>query len=130
MRRELAFDANWLSAQAEAAEAIVLLSDPTHAQVLYDRLAPYAGRPATAGRAVISYGAIDRHLGGLAAVIGRRDEALRHLRVAIGRDAELGCTVWRLHSLRWLHRLAPDDALAADATTTAHAVGLPHLAPA
>jgi len=130
MCRELAFDANWLSAQAEAAEAVVLLDDPTHAQVLYDRLAPYAGRPATAGRAVGSYGAVDRHLGSLAALLGRRDEAIRHLRMAIDRDAELGCAVWRLHGQRRLYRLAPDDALAADAGATARAVGLPHLAPA
>ena len=41
----------------------------------YERLLPYAGRPATAGRAVVSYGAVDRHLGGLAALLGRRDEA-------------------------------------------------------
>jgi hypothetical protein len=79
---------------------------------------------------VFSYGAIDRHLGSLAAVLGRRDEAVRHLRTAIDRDADLGCTVWRLHGQCLLHRLAPDDALAAEATVTAHAVGLPHFAPA
>ena len=130
MRRELAFDANWLSSQAEAAEAVVVLGDPTHAQALYDRLARYAGRPATAGRAVASYGAVDRQLGSLAALLGRRDEAILHLRTAIDRDAELGCTVWRLHGQRRLHALAPDAALAAEATATAHAIGLPHLAPA
>jgi tetratricopeptide (TPR) repeat protein len=105
MRRDLAFDANWLSAQAEAAEAIVLLGDPTYAQIVYDRLAPYAGRPATSGRAVLSYGAVDRHLGGLAAVLGRHDDAVRHLRDAIVRDGELGCTVWRLRGERQLDRL-------------------------
>ena len=129
MRCEPPFDANWLSAQAEAAEAVVLLGDPTHAQLLYDRLAPYAGRPATAGRAVGSYGAVDRHLGGLAAVLGRRDEARAHLRAAIARDAELGCAVWRLHAQRGLCRLAPDDALVAEATAAARALGLPQLAP-
>ena len=78
----------------------------------------------------MSYGAVDRHLGELAAVLGRRDAGRsRHLRAAIDRDAELGCTVWRLHSQRRLHLLAPDDALAAEATATAHAIGLPHLAP-
>src|SRR5262249_62395939 len=35
-----AFDANWLSLQAECAEATVLLDDPTHAALLYERLAP------------------------------------------------------------------------------------------
>jgi hypothetical protein len=106
IERDLAFDANWLSAQAEVAEAIVLLEDPTHAQRIYDRLAPYAGRPATSGRAVMSYGAIDRHLGGLAAVLGRYDAAVDHLRAAIARNAELGCTVWQHHSEQWLERLA------------------------
>ena len=85
-----------MSAQAECAEACVLLGDATHAAVLYERLLPYAGRPATAGRAVTSYGAVDRHLGGLAALLGRRDDAVRHLRAAIARNDELGCTVWRL----------------------------------
>ena len=40
-----------------------------------------------------SYGAVDRHLGGLAALLGRRDDAERHLRAAIARNDELGCTV-------------------------------------
>ena len=128
IERDLAFDANWLSAQAEVAEAIVVLEDPTHAQRIYDRLAPYAGRPATSGRAVMSYGAIDRHLGGLAAVLGRRDAAVAHLRAAIDRNAELGCTVWRLHSEHRLNRVAPDDALAADVALGARTLGIEQLA--
>ena len=100
-----AFDANWMSAQAECAEACVLLGDATHAAVFYDRLLPYAGRPATAGRAVTSYGAVDRHLGGLAALLGRRDDAERHLRAGIARNHELGCSVWAEHAERWLHAL-------------------------
>ena len=71
---------------------------------------PYAGRPATAGRAVTSYGAVDRHLGGLAALLGRRDDAERHLRAAIARNHELGCTVWAEHmwaghAEHWLAKL-------------------------
>ena len=126
--RELAFDANWLSAQAEVAEAIVLLDDPAHAQCLYDRLTPFSGRPATSGRAVMSYGAIDRHLGGLAAVLGQHDASIAHLRKAVDRNAELGCTVWRLHSQIRLHSVAPDDALSAGIAATAQALGLEHLA--
>ncbi|MEA2394150.1 MAG: hypothetical protein QOJ82_2041, partial [Solirubrobacteraceae bacterium] len=124
-----AFDANWLSAQAECAEACVLLGDTTHAATLYDRLAPYAGRPATAGRAAISYGAVDRHLGGLAALLGRDDEAVGHLQAAIRRNDEMGCTVWRLHAQRWLHRIAPEDPLVASAAETARALGLAALSP-
>jgi tetratricopeptide (TPR) repeat protein len=101
-----AFDANWLSLQAECAEAAVLLSDATHAAALYERLAPYAGRPATAGRAVTNYGAIDRHLGGLATLLGRRKDAIRHLEDAIRLNEALGCTVWRAHAQRDLSRIA------------------------
>jgi len=108
---------------------VALLGDRAHAAVLYDRLAPYAGRPATSGRAVSSYGSVDRQLGALAAVLGRREDAVRHLRAAIARDAELGCVVWRLHGLRALHALAPDDAVAAEVHVEARALGLPQLAP-
>ena len=90
-----AFDANWLSLQAELAEASVLIGDATFAATLYDRLAPYAGRPVTAGRAVCSYGAVDRSLGGLAALLGRQDDAVRHLEDAVRINDALGCVVWR-----------------------------------
>jgi hypothetical protein len=78
---------------------------------LYERLAPYAGRPATAGRAISSYGAIDRALGGLAALLGREDDAVRHLEDAIRINAALGCTVWRMHAQRQLARLVRDGPL-------------------
>jgi tetratricopeptide (TPR) repeat protein len=104
-----AFDTNWLSLQAECAETAVLVGDRAHAATLYERLAPYAGRPATAGRAVTNYGAIDRHLGGLAAVLGRNEEAIRHLETAISVNEALGCTVWRAHAQRDLSRIAAND---------------------
>jgi DNA-binding SARP family transcriptional activator/RecA/RadA recombinase len=100
-----AFDANWLSLQAECAEATVLLDEPTHAATLYERLAPYAGRPATAGRAAWSHGAIDRSLGRLAAVLGRKRDAVRHLEDAIRINDALGCAVWRQHAERQLARI-------------------------
>ena len=101
-----AFDTNWLSLQAECAETAVILGDSSHAATLYQRLAPYAGRPATAGRAVTNYGAIDRHLGRLATVLGRQEDAIRHLENAIRVNEALGCTVWRAHAQRDLSRIA------------------------
>jgi hypothetical protein len=77
----------------------------------------------------MSYGALDRHLGGLAAVLGRRDAAIAHLREAIDRNTELGCTVWRLHSQIRLQSVAPDDALGAEVAAAARALGLKHLTP-
>jgi hypothetical protein len=97
-----AFDANWLSLQTELAEASVLLGDPTHAPVLYERLAPFAGRPGTAGRGVWSYGAIDRALGRLAVLLGREADAVRHLEDAVRINDGLGCFVWREHAERQL----------------------------
>ncbi|MGZ4287662.1 MAG: ATP-binding protein [Solirubrobacteraceae bacterium] len=102
------FDANWLSFQTECAEAAVLTNDADCAATLYERLTPYAGRPATAGRAVVSYGAIDRHLGGLAAVLGRHADAIRHLENAIRLNDALGCTVWSAHAERLLERIVAD----------------------
>jgi DNA-binding SARP family transcriptional activator/tetratricopeptide (TPR) repeat protein len=104
-----AFDANWLSLQAECAEASMLLDDPTHAPVLYQRLAPYAGRPATAGRAAWSAGAIDRLLGTLAALLGRKSDAVRHLEDAIRINETLGCVVWRAQAEQDLARISRED---------------------
>ena len=100
-----AFDANWLSLQAECAEASILIKDATYAATLYERLLPYAGRPATAGRGVSSYGAVDRHLGGLAELLDRQDDAVRHLEDAIRLNATLGCIVWRGRAERHLARI-------------------------
>ncbi len=103
-----AFDANWLSFQVELAEASVLLADATFAAALYERLAPYAGRPVTAGRAVCSFGAVDRSLGGLAALLGREDDATRHLEDAVRINDVLGCVVWRGQAERAIARIARD----------------------
>ena len=99
------FDANWLSLQAECAETITLIKDPTHAASMYEQLAPYAGRPATAGRGISSYGAIDRLLGGLAALLAREDDAIHHLEDAIRVNDVLGCTVWRTRAQQQLAQI-------------------------
>ncbi len=99
-----AFDTNWLSLQIELAEASVLLGDATYAVSLYERLAPYAGRPVTAGRACCSYGAVDRSLGGLAGLLGREHDAVRHLEDAIQLNDAFGAAVWRARAERDLAR--------------------------
>jgi hypothetical protein len=111
MAQPHAFDANWLSLQAECAEVSILINEATRAATLYERLAPYAGRPATAGRGVSSYGAVDRLLGGLAELLGRQSDAVRHLEDAIRLNAALGCSVWREHAERHLARIAQGDPL-------------------
>ena len=99
-----AFDANWLSLQVELAEASVLVGDATFAASLYNRLAPYAGLPVTAGRAACSYGAVDRSLGGLASLLGRERDAVRHLEDAIRLNDAFGAAVWRARAEQDLAR--------------------------
>ena len=106
-----AFDTNWLSLQAELAEASALLGDATFAATLYDRLAPYAGRPVTAGRAACSYGAVDRTLGALTGLLGRRSDAVRHLEDAIRLNGTFGCVVWRARAERELAQLVRNGLL-------------------
>jgi hypothetical protein len=107
-----AFDANRLSLQVELAEASVLIGDATFGIPLYERLAPYAGRPVTAGRAACSYGAVDRSLGGLACLLGRERDAIRHLEDAIKLNDAFGAAVWRVRAERDLTRATSREPLA------------------
>ncbi len=73
----LPFDANWMSAIGEAMEAARIVNHQPTAHAVQQVLAPYAGRPLTAGRAVQTYGSADRQLGHAAALLGDHDTA-RH----------------------------------------------------
>lgn len=90
----LPFDMNWPSAMSECSDAAILLGDAEAAVLLYPRLAPYAGRPLTAGRSVATYGAADRVLAGLAALLGRGGDAERHLAAAREHNARMGLAGW------------------------------------
>ena len=98
----LPFDTNWPSAMGELASACIELGDPGLARPLYDRLLPYADRALTAGRAIASYGSTDRLLGGLAAILGRDDEATARLENAVRRNEAAGFTVWADHARKAL----------------------------
>jgi tetratricopeptide (TPR) repeat protein len=103
----LPFDANWPSALAESAVACVLLGDAEPAAVAYERLLPYADVTVTAGRAVITYGSTQRLLAGLAAVLGRPDEAVARHEAAIRFNDAAGFTVWADHSRAALGHIRP-----------------------
>ncbi|HEX5621127.1 MAG TPA: AAA family ATPase [Solirubrobacteraceae bacterium] len=103
----LPFDANWPSALAESAEACVLLGDAEPAAGAYARLLPYADVTVTAGRAVITYGSTQRLLAGLAAVLGRPDEAIERHEAAIRFNDAAGFTVWADHSRAALGHIRP-----------------------
>jgi tetratricopeptide (TPR) repeat protein len=101
------FDANWLSAMGESAEACALLGDEEPSRAIYERLLPYADAPLSAGRAVASLGSTQRLLGGLAAVLGRSDEAVERHEAGIRFNEAAGFTVWAEHGRRALDHIRP-----------------------
>jgi hypothetical protein len=61
---------------------------------VYERLLPYADGVLTAGRAIASYGSTQRLLGDLAAVLGRREEAIARHEAGLRANQALGFEPW------------------------------------
>ena len=82
----LSWDANWLSAVGELAEATAVLDDRERAAALYERLLPYADRRLVAGRAVYDQCSAAYALGRYATTLGWLDAAVEHFEAAIASD--------------------------------------------
>jgi tetratricopeptide (TPR) repeat protein len=88
-------DVNWLETIGALGEACAMLGDADRAAQLYGLLLPYEGRlEAVAGRALASWGAVDRHLGVMAAAMSRWEDAERHLEAALRENQRLGFRPW------------------------------------
>jgi tetratricopeptide (TPR) repeat protein len=87
-------DMNQLAALAELAQALHILQEPGPAATLYDILAPYADRNIVNGRGGAGYGSASLHLGVLARLLDRDEDAQRHLADARRRNQRLGAAVW------------------------------------
>jgi hypothetical protein len=83
-----------LTTDAELAAAV---ADRVRCATLYEQLLPLAAEFAVVGSAVFSTGPVALQLGLLAAALGRRDDAARHLKDAAARSDRLGA---RLHGDR------------------------------
>ena len=83
-----------LTTDAELAAAV---ADRARCATLYEQLLPLADEFAVVGSAVFSTGPVALQLGLLAAALGRRDDAARHLKDAAARSDRLGA---RLHGDR------------------------------
>jgi DNA-binding SARP family transcriptional activator len=128
----LAWDANWLSALGELAEATALLGDRERAAVLYERLLPYADRRLVAGRAVYDQCSAQFALGLYATTLGRSEDAAAHFEAAMASDLALGARPALIQTrARYAELLAGrgdvDRAaeLAAAAAADARALGIP-----
>jgi DNA-binding SARP family transcriptional activator len=90
----MADDMNRLAALGEMAQAMWLLRDATWAEGAYARLAPYGDRNIVNARGAGGYGSAQLHLGLLAALLGRREDAAVHLAAGVERNAALGADIW------------------------------------
>jgi AAA ATPase domain len=71
-------DTTWLNGMTEYAAAAFVCEDRRYSQALYDILLPWAGQFSAAG-GLTAEGPVALHLGALATVLGRYDEADGHL---------------------------------------------------
>jgi hypothetical protein len=79
---------------AELSEAAVAAGLLDACQRFYDALRPHAGTTVVVAAAVGFGGAVDHHLGVLAAALGRADQAVRHLEDAAGAHERLSAWPW------------------------------------
>jgi tetratricopeptide (TPR) repeat protein len=85
----LAMDANWHSA-CVLAEAAVVVGDHEAGAALYDLIEPHARLFPVIARAVACLGSAELHVGRLAGLLGRHDEALVRLRRALAENDRAG----------------------------------------
>jgi tetratricopeptide (TPR) repeat protein len=69
----LVLDASWIIGMCGFAEAAIVVGDPKYALPLFDQLSPWADQWCTTG--ITAQGPVSHYVGGLAAVLGRFDEA-------------------------------------------------------
>jgi hypothetical protein len=79
---------------AYLAETAATLGDATHAAALHELLSPYADRNVAVGWASTCMGSASRHLGLLADLLGRRDEAIAHFESALAMNERMRARPW------------------------------------
>jgi DNA-binding CsgD family transcriptional regulator len=111
---EIPDDALRTAALTYLADACVTSSDPRHAALVYDELAPFAGTAVVVAGLVAYYGAMDRYLGSLAACTGDWAAAERHFAAATTLNERLRMPTWLArtrheHARMLLARAGPGD---------------------
>ena len=126
----------WLSSLAYLADASAALGDEDVAALVYPELAPLAGTNVMVGHLVSCYGAADRYLGMLAAVLGEWERAEEHFEGAMSLNRRMGADTWLAHTAYEYGRLlltrpggdrSRADALLGEAAVLADRIGMPAL---
>jgi tetratricopeptide (TPR) repeat protein len=91
-------DGDWLIAMAMLSDLAVGLGDPHRAGLLYEELLPFASSNVVVGMAAACLGSVSRHLGKLAALLGRVEDAASHFERALERNRALKAPVLVAHT--------------------------------
>jgi DNA-binding SARP family transcriptional activator len=126
----VASDMNWLASMAGLAQGAALLAARERAAELYELLLPYRDHAVLVGRAALCLGPVELHLGVLATVLDRFEEAERHLDAADDWASAAGARPWAawamVHRAELLAARGDRDraaTVAAEAIVAAEAVG-------
>ncbi|MGA9860372.1 MAG: hypothetical protein WBQ18_21075, partial [Solirubrobacteraceae bacterium] len=92
-------DGDWMIVAALAAEAAFALGDAEQAAHLYELLAPHASTNVVIGLGAVCLGPASLFLGRLALTVGRREQAIAHLRAAVAAATSLSSPVLLAHGL-------------------------------
>ena len=134
---EVYLDMQWLFSMSLLADVCRSLDDADTAEAVYARLLPYAHRNAVLPPE-LCFGSVSRALGNLAATASRRDDAVRHLEIALAMNAAGGSETWLAYTQYDLGRTLLErggagdrlraEGLLATARVSADALGLRALA--
>ncbi len=93
-----AFRDLWLASLTYLTDACAVLRDEALAAELYTELAPLTGTNVMIGHLVVCYGAADRYLGKLAAILGEWERADEHFETAIALNRKMEMRTWLAHT--------------------------------
>jgi DNA-binding CsgD family transcriptional regulator len=88
----------WLATLTYLTDACAALGDEAMAAIVYPELEPLAGTNVMIGHLVACYGAADRYLGMLAAVLGEPGRAEEHFEQAMEQNRRMGASTWLAHT--------------------------------
>jgi DNA-binding CsgD family transcriptional regulator/tetratricopeptide (TPR) repeat protein len=88
----------WLATLTYLTDACAAVSDEQMAAIVYPELEPLAGTNVMIGHLVACYGAADRYLGMLAAMLGEPGRAEEHFEQALEQNRRMGASTWVAHT--------------------------------